>query len=471
MANYPGGGGGPSGRSAGPDQQDRQAKRESKPGFKKAQKKNYRAILDDMSVKDRQKWLRRMGYRVAVDGKLGPQTRGATRAFLNKVPASNWNKKKPTATGPSARLTHERALGDGHDHSGGGGGGKPAALPRLGGGGPMSMLGTDTGLINPAEYAKSLVAMEFDPAIGAMTRDIRQQRAQGQQNISDITGWFDQLEKVRAGSQASSQAGGQAAIADLERMQAGARASFGGDQGAAAAYQGIGLAGLKGIEQSQNNFMTNMQAILAAQGNDARTNQQRSQDMTMRDMTAKRSDMFKAKGSAYSKALQDAVQLRSQQRGQNIQQMSAMQAMQMAREMAPYELANARLGLQNTKEDQALQRMQMQMQAQGFQQNQRESALDFQIKQAQFQDFMASLGDEGRVRFADLTPKDRLGMSESIRSMAAGSPGNVAAMRVINTQLRAAGFDPKNPAVRVFANGILTSLPGYRPNRGKKKKK
>jgi hypothetical protein len=406
-----------------------------------------------------------MGYNVAVDGILGPQTKGATKAFLTKVPATRWNRGSAPKTGGSNPNRFRGPGGGGVDHSKHDHGGGKTELPKLPG---LSGPGIDEGLIDPASYAKSLVAMEYDPLIGSMTRDIRGQRAQGQQNLADITSWFNQLEGTRAQGAAANQATGAASIADLQRMQAGMQNALGGDANIAgsegAAYAGINLAGVQGLNQSQGNFDRNLQTILGMQSNDARTSQMRGQESAMQEMLAKRSDLFKSKGSAYSKALQDAIQLRTQQRGQNIQQASAQQALQMAREMAPYELQNTKLGLD-------IKQQQLNQQGAGFKQNQRESALDYQIKKAQYEDFIANLGDEGKVGFGDLNSKDRLGLSESIRSMATGSPGNVAAMRTINAALMQAGFNTKNPNVRAFANSILVSLPGYRPNRGKKKKK
>jgi hypothetical protein len=320
-------------------------------------------------------------------------------------------------------------------------------------------------LLNPAEYAKSVVSMEFDPVIGGLTRDIRQQRAQGEQNIADITSWFKQLEDTRAKGAQANVTNSQAAIDDLARLQQGITTALGGGAapgvGEGAGYQGISLAGLKGLQASQAGFDQNMQTILAAQANDARTFQQRGQQQVMDELISKRSDLFKQKGTAYSKAMQDALQARTSQRGQNIQQMAALQSLQLAREMAPYDLANASASLD-------LKKQQFQQQGAQFNQNQRQNALDYQIKKAQYDDFVASLGDEGKTTFADLTPKDRLGLSESIRSMAAGSPGNVAAMRAINLALRSAGFNPNNSQVKQFAQAILRSLPGYKPNRKKK---
>lgn len=422
--------------------------------------KRSKISFDNMSVKARQKWLRGQGYNVAVDGKLGPQTKAATNAWRNKVGAKMFNKRQGGATGASnpADLSGTTAPVGG----GGGGGGGGGRRNRGGGGGSSQEQTFD--LINPGKYARGSVESEFGPLLGEMQRDISLQRRQGGQNLADLQSWFQQLEGTRAqGAQANTaaqqQAEGEFNQANLGITNAlGGAANTGGAQ--AAGYASAALAGLTGVGQAQGNFDRNMQSILASQGIDARRTEQGRQSQIMQDLLGKRQDLFKAKGSALAKALAEAQILRTQQRGQNIEQQRMMQEMGLAADMAPLQMAQARQGLaqgrQELRQGKANQRMSM-----------AERQLAYDTNMAQYQDFLDQMRESRQgqsMQFSDLDEQSRLGLANSIRSMAVdpGGQNMSAAWKRIQNGLQMAGYSIKDPAIKRYGMSILRTMPGWK---------
>jgi hypothetical protein len=440
--------------------------------------------FDNMTVKARQNFLRRQGYNIAKDGVLGPQTKAATRAWRNKVGAAVFNRRlKGTPSGPSNPVQlHDDVApvsaggGGGHSHGGGGGGGR-AARGRGGGGGGAAPTPVGAGLIDAQKYARSSVEQEYGPMLGQLQRDISLQRRQGSQNIADVTEWFKQLEATRAQGEAGNRSALERALGGFDAANLGITNALGGaanEAGAqAAGYAAAERGGLAGMGQAQGDFDRRMGAILASQGVDARRGLQNQQSQIMEELLGKRMDLFKAKGSALSKARAEAEILRTQQRGQNIEQETALQQLGLERDMAPLKMAQARLGLQQG-------RQQLGLNARNQRISEQERQLDYDVKRAQYEDFLDQLqqqsGGKG-LNFNELDEQSRLGMANSIRGLASGPGGRFVGSvtqtwKKIQDGLRMAGYDVNNPAIRRFGLSIMRTIPGYgRAARAKNRKR
>lgn len=426
---------------------------------------NWKQALAAMSVKNQQTVLRKRGYHIAVDGIEGPQTKAARTAFLNGTNPHFYNKRAAMAHVPGGP-GGGGPVGGRRRHAGGGGGGAGGGSGRgaggggggggAGGGGGGGLDYTD-GLINPMDYAKGSVEAEYGPQLGQMQRDIGQQRAQGGQDIADLTSWFKQLEGTRAQGQTANEAAAQQQIAALNQGAQGMAQALGdvnGAGGVAAAYAGGNQAGLQGIASSQGNFDRNMQSILASQGIDARRGEMNKQSQIMADLIGKRQDLFHSKGAALSKALAEAQILRTQQRGQNISQSAQLQQLGLDKALG---------GLKIRQGNQAIN-----LNARQAAQQAKAAQLDYDVKSAQYQDFLDNLKQThgGKLDFGTLDEQSRLGLAHSIATMASGPGGHFVGnvnqtWKKIRSGLEMAGYDLSDPAIKRFGLGILRTIPGY----------
>ena len=446
------------------------------PVNRKGGPRGFRQTYKEMPIETRQKWLRKLGYNIAVDGVLGPQTKAATKAFLNGTKARFFNKKIGGASGAShpADLNPGSApVGGG---GGGGGGGRGRGRVRVGGGGGRVGQGDVKSdlfdLINPRAYARGSVEAEYGPLLGQIGRDITQGRAQGRQNQADIASWFQQLEGTRAAGAQANAGALQEALGGFDTAQQGIMNALGGGEQAAVAsgYGAAARAGLAGQGQAQGDFDRRMAAILQSQGADARLTEQGRQSQIMADLLGKRQDLFKSKGSAFAKALAEAQILRTQQRGQNIEQQNML---------AQMGLNEREFGLKSrlAQQEMAMNRQKMGYEARNQRFSEQERQLDYDVKRAQYEDFLDQLKTSkgGNIDFGTLDEQSRLGLAKSIQSMAAGPGGRFVgsvpqAWKKIQDGLRMAGYNVNDPAIKRFGLGILRTIPGYgRANRARKK--
>jgi hypothetical protein len=427
---------------------------------------NWKQALAGLSVRNRQQVLRKHGYHIVQDGIEGPQTRAATRAFLRGANPHVFNKRAamahvpggPGGGGPVGGHRHGGGSGGGGGGGGAGGGGGGGAGRRGGGGGGAGGSDGESDLIDPMAYARGSVESEYGPQLGQINRDISTSRAQGSQDIADLTEWYKQLEGTRAQGAAHNAQAYQDAISGLTQAQTGMAEALGGSAnagaGVGAGYASGDQAGIRGAGLAQGNFDTNMASILQAQGADARRGAQGRQSQILNELLGKRQDLFQAKGSALSKALAEAQILRTQQRGQNISQRAQLQQMGL----------DASLGSLKIKQG----NQSLRLNAKQAEQQAKAAQLDYDVKSAQYQDFLDSLRKThgGNLDFGTLDEQSRLGLAHSISTMASGPGGHFVGnvqqtWRKIQDGLRMAGYDIKDPAIKRFGLGILRTIPGY----------
>ena len=419
--------------------------------------------FSNMTTKGVQSFLRKQGYNIAKDGIRGPQTEAAIKAWRNKVNAAVFNRRsRGSASGPS----NPNQLGGGGGGAGGGGaggggaGGGGGGAARRGGGGGANYL---EDLINPEKYARGSVEAEYGPMLGQMQRDISLQRKQGGQNLADLASWFQQLEGTRAQGATANQAAQQAAQGEYNQANLGITNALGGAANtggaAAAGYASAALAGITGVGQAQGNFDRNMAAILASQGVDARRGEMGRQSQIMQELMGKRQDMFKAKGSALAKALAEAQILRTQQRGQNIEQNISLRQLGLQEQESGLKMA---LGRQELRQGKQNQKMSM-----------AERQLAFDTNMAQYQDFLDQMRESkgGNINFNELDEQSRLGLANSIRTMAMdpGGQNMNQAWKRIRNGLAMAGYNVNDPVIKRYGLSILRTMPGWKHWKKKKR--
>lgn len=403
-------------------------------------------------VRKTQQFLNDVGYHVSVDGVLGPQTRAAIADWHTGPKHRPMLQKHKDATKtvldgrnpPKPKSTPAPKGGGG----GGGGRGKTASAPA-----PAPV--ADQQIIDPVAYARAAAQEAYGPVIADLLNQQTQTKAQGTQNQADITSWFGQLEGTRKRSAGADAAALAKAVQTNQQDVAGIEGLFGQSGGHdLAGVAANNLANIRATGQSTSDFNSHMAAVLQAQGVDAHLASQRGTAASLADIAAKLTAQKSAKGSAYQKALQDAY-------GTRLQQQAAIQNMDLARQMAPVQLATARAGLASTKARTTIALRQMELQG-------KQAALQDKITRAQLAQFKQT-SSGATVPFKTLQAGDRLklnaAITKGIRSNVLGThrtksaEGNHKVWGAIKAML--SPYDVKDPAVRQFALGILRQLSGH----------
>ena len=303
------------------------------------------------TVRQTQSYLRHLGYNIAVDGIMGPQTRAALAAHRRGIGPGAHN------AGSGGRSGSAGSGGGGRSGAGGGGGGGA----RGGGGGGGSRRGGKGGgggfnVINPNKYAKATTNLQYNGLINELQSQRDQLTAQNAQDLADLHSWYGTAADMAAQGTQADQTAGASAQHDQAQALAAILGSIGG-AGAGAAGSSLGnfgqtlAAALAGQAQAQHGFdttqQTNIQQALAS----ALTNQQNAGQAAMTDLLGKLTQAQTDKANALSKNRMDAQQIRLQQMAavQNMQMLGAeeglkLQGMKLANKNAS--LANKALGKQ-----------------------------------------------------------------------------------------------------------------------------
>jgi hypothetical protein len=291
------------------------------------QHKDERLYLgkDRASILRQQRLLHSLGYDLGIDGTRGRITNSAWDAYKKGMKADRWNRfiqKQYAKT----------------DSKGGGGGGKPAPVtgadllsavapayaeppaaagttmpdfPTLASLGidPKLLSGKGVGGMDPVKYAQALVNSEYGPQIASETRDRDAARVEAKQAQASIGKWFQQVM-----GEANAMSGKNTAALDQVMGQynagvKGATEALGGGAAAgdAAAWGAIGGSNLAGMGQIQSSFLSQLPAVYALQGADAMSGQMSKDRQRIDAMNARLSDLTKARGQSYTKAIYEGL--------------------------------------------------------------------------------------------------------------------------------------------------------------------
>lgn len=292
-----------------------------------------RGPTDPADIRSMQAFLRSQGYNITVDGIYGPQTDSAKADWQSGVGRRNpsrWNQQQRSggrAAAPASRSPVKPPVY-----------GPPApSVPQMGNGGGttyaelLKLLGPDT--FNPKAYAQSEVNAAYDPQIAQMKRDIgltSKQDAVKQQHIMD---WFSQLAQY-------AQKASQGASADISSAMQNATPQ--GISNPAAAASAAKVAGI--YDTSGTNIKSNLLAQLAnsvgldaLKGGEFFNQQKAGMDQNEADLRSQLLSAIQSKGKAYTSALDNAINMGTQQRGARINQLLTLL-------MAPGQLQTQALG-------------------------------------------------------------------------------------------------------------------------------
>ena len=304
-----------------------------------------------MSVRLRQQRLRALGYNIAVDGIMGPQTRAAMQAHQNGIGAKRFNNRGIRPGGGSAPVGARTRVGRG---SGGGGGGGAGGMGGGGGaggggrgGGRRGGGGSGGGLqaINANKYARATTNLQYAGLINELQNQRDQLVGQNAQDLADIKSWYGHAADTAA---QGAQANDAAAASAHDQQQNDLASLISAIGGSAAGPASISLgnfgqilaAALAGSAQAQHGFdqttQTDMQGALAT----ALANQTNIGNNSLADLNSKLAQAQSDRGNALVKNRMDAQQLR-------LQQLAGIQNMQLAGLEGGLKLQGMRLANKN----------------------------------------------------------------------------------------------------------------------------
>lgn len=285
-----------------------------------------------------QRFLYNRGYKISVDGVRGPQTNAAVLAFHKRVDPLTWSRQQGLVTDPSPAATDASSSGPVPPAGGGKppkgkGKGKPA--------GTTPAVDPTTGeLIDPAAYASGLTNAQYNPQINELLRQITQGKTDQTSHTKQIQDWFNQAMAVQGDMAKANAAAGQNAENAYNEENRNVLNLFGGPNSdkstaaEAAAFHDIGLGNLTADVNAQGQFDKNLKSIEALYGAQAQRGQFNTDQASLKELAGKLLDMRGAKGSAYAAAYQQGIQNRTQQE-------AAQQQLDLAKQLAPAQVATA----------------------------------------------------------------------------------------------------------------------------------
>lgn len=251
--------------------------------------------------------LNAAGYHVAIDGKVGPQTLSAYKAYTTGVHPDAWGEAYSSRTHPSVSpAAHVTPGVVPHGNPGD----VPATTPTRTPAGVDPAAATDPSLIDPVAAAHAAANGAYDPKIRALARQIADAKAQEGATQGDIKSWYAKLVGDTGGAATANQATTDAALSGHDAAAAGLVAALGGSSSAGAADVAanatIGRTSLESLGQNNVGFDRNIGTAYAGEGVTALQDEHRGYASALKDNLAAQQDNYGAKGNAYISALQQA---------------------------------------------------------------------------------------------------------------------------------------------------------------------
>jgi len=277
-----------------------------------------------LGVKERQRILKDSGYRVTVDGKPGPQTKAASKAYVDGVPAKYWNahsKLADSSGGVTLDLTRNQKPGKSHPATlaedqprsrppVSGGANSGTGVLNFGRGGVTPLDPSIANLGSPAEtstsdiakYAEALAGQQYDAAIGDAQNALSKNPGQTAQNLRNIGDWYNQVLGALGTATTRDAEINKAATGSIGDATQAILASLGGS-----ANEGSGLVGAAGAQAqgtlgalgaTQEQYNSDLAPILQNESASARTREQARQSQAAQELTRQLMQLRQQKGQA-----------------------------------------------------------------------------------------------------------------------------------------------------------------------------
>lgn len=269
-----------------------------------------------------QETLIRSGYKVARDGRVGPQTLSAYHAWMNGVPSTKWNgavarsaaakvaagraalaakggQGKPGPGGPSSLSIYSSTSGSksgGYSASDFGAGTNPAGTPL-----DEALANQGADLI-PTSYAGQAAGLQFDPQIYDTNVQLKRQPLQSAQDLADIKAWYAQVLSSLGTARGRNAAAAAAATGGAGSAGAAILASLGGNANGGAGM--VGSAGeqaagtLAALGQAEDQYQNDLAPLLQDERAGALRNQTNIETKQGQDLANQLASLQGQRGAA-----------------------------------------------------------------------------------------------------------------------------------------------------------------------------
>jgi len=402
-----------------------------------------------------QRFLRKKGYLIDVDGRLGPETKAALDDWhkgKNKRDPDKWNMSQaraeavqqgprvPGVGGARGGTTRRDGTGDARDRRDG-----VALGPAPNFGMPISeaQVGAAGPTLLPDSFAESLAAAEFDSPIRAAQIDIARQPRQAAQNLQDIANWYDQVLRSQATASQRDSEINDAGQGSLEQAIGAIVSSLGGE-----ANQGAGLVGAAGadalgtlgaIGTAQEQYNQDIAPLLKAEGAGARSREMAQQTALAQDLRNQLIDLTRQRGASKGASLFDIRRDNNTVRQQRLQNLMGARGF------------NNQLAQQEFSNDLALKEMEI-------------AAMGMNLDIAK-----AMTPEAPKGSYADTGANQKLAvMDKAVGEVRDPNTGELRydvprTVQLVNSMIAGAGWSRRNPEVLAFRNEILRAV-GINPD-------
>lgn len=424
---------------------------------------------DASSVRSLQTFLRNRGYSIDVDGIRGPQTNAALAAYHRGMKPTAFNGRdvvRRTTTAPRGAATVGRAAGPAPR----GRVVRQAVTPQVkainakavaSGAAPAPVDMTDE------QMAEQMIAAEFGPQRASLERAIAQTQAQAQAQAGFLGKLYGEIGQTATQAGQLTQASNQHLQAGQEQAGQNMLQLFGGPEangpaGEAAAFTDINRGELAQLASAQQAYDTNLVPTIGVQGANAQQGVMSAAQAQIGDLQAQMMDLEAQRGSARTEAVYNLRQ-------QRLQNEAAQQSLELARSLAPSQVAEARANATKARVEAAWAPRVAQQQAKQFGMNMKTARSNLTAIQLRNKKLMADLaGDDGTLDLS--TPDTRSQLVSSLRSTIQTKNGTWllhpgAAQQNMSIALKQLGLG-NNPQARAIANSLLQETVNNSLSRG-----
>jgi hypothetical protein len=290
------------------------------------------------NIKDMQQFLKNRGYNIGVDGVRGPQTNAAVAAFHNHIAPQQFNARFRPQHPASGKFVPSKPAGSvGRnsftpgipDKQPGAGGGK---TPNTG----QAYSSPGAGQYDPLSLAQSDANAQYDPSIRDLTNQTNAAGAQNLANQKALQDYYTQMKNLISGQVNDTTDQGTQGSTDYASALGNAAQLFGGAQAPqVGTIANQGADALSAVNQSQKDYLNNMQPLLKAQGAQGAADLAGAYNQQNNSLHSQLQAQQQAKGQAFTTDYQQGLQNQQQ-----LQQNQA--ALNDAKALLPYQLQSAK---------------------------------------------------------------------------------------------------------------------------------
>jgi len=307
-------------------------------------------VTQQLDVKALQATLAKAGYKIPVDGQLGPTTKAALGDYLQVSKGHPISTALQAALGktaitgnrdparfnsllnPSTKSIVSTVKVDKNGNDPGGTTAPPAGGGQQQGNGSIDFsslgdpntasvyseaLANDGSHAIDPSYANQIAGLQFDPQITDLANQIKGQPEQAAQNMHDIQHWYDLVKASQATAGTRDAAAGAAGVHSIQGANSSILSSLGGAANAAGATVGAagaaGLGTLAANATTQDQYNNDIAPILQLEQSGALSHENARQSQLAASLAAQMASLKGQRGQAQGVAQTDLMKYNNDQ--------------------------------------------------------------------------------------------------------------------------------------------------------------